>query len=99
MAISKHLQEHGITVSGVAKLGHTGARALATRGCAPLVQALLKIIANIGAECTVIWIANWALKVHMQWRIQGGGNTGHIPPPRAVKRSSLGPRAGCSYVH
>ena len=40
-----------ITASGVAKLGHTGARALATRGCAPPVQALLKII---GAECTVI---------------------------------------------
>ena len=38
-------------VSGVAKLGHTGARALATRGCAPPVQALLKII---GAECTAI---------------------------------------------
>ena len=37
--------------SGVAKLGHTGERALATRGCAPPVQALLKII---GAECTVI---------------------------------------------
>ena len=37
--------------SGVAKVGHTGARALATRGCAPPVQALLKII---GAECTVI---------------------------------------------
>ena len=37
--------------SGVAKLGHTGARALATRGCAPPVQALLKII---GAECTII---------------------------------------------
>ena len=37
-------------ISGVAKLGHTGARALATRGCAPPVQALLKII---GAECTV----------------------------------------------
>ena len=36
---------------GVAKLGHTGARALATGGCAPPVQALLKII---GAECTVI---------------------------------------------
>ena len=28
-----------------------------------------------------------------------GGNTGHISPPRAVKRTSLGPRAGCSYVH
>ena len=41
--------------SGVAKLGYTGARALATRGCAPQVQALLKII---GAEC------NRALKVH-----------------------------------
>ena len=37
--------------SGVAKLGHTGARALATGGCAPPVQALLKII---GSECTVI---------------------------------------------
>ena len=37
--------------SGVAKLGHTGTRALATGGCAPPVQALLKII---GAECTVI---------------------------------------------
>ena len=36
--------------SGVAKPRHTGARALATRGCAPPVQALLKII---GAECTV----------------------------------------------
>jgi len=39
------------SVSGVAKLGHTGARALATRGCAPPMQVLLKII---GAECTVI---------------------------------------------
>ena len=37
--------------SGVAKLGHTGARALATRDCAPPVQALVKII---GTECTVI---------------------------------------------
>ena len=37
--------------SGVARLGHTGARALATGGCAPPVQALLKII---GAECSVI---------------------------------------------
>ena len=34
--------------SGVAKLGHTGARALTTGGCAPPVQALLKIF---GAEC------------------------------------------------
>ena len=41
----------GSVASGVAKLGHTGARALATRGCAPPVQALLKII---GAEYTVI---------------------------------------------
>ena len=40
-----------VQCSGVAKLGHTGARALATGGCAPPVQALLKII---GAECTVI---------------------------------------------
>ena len=37
--------------SGIAKLGHTGARTLAARGCAPPVQALLKIIR---AECTVI---------------------------------------------
>ena len=37
--------------SGVAKLGHTGARALATGPCAPPAQALLKII---GTECTVI---------------------------------------------
>ena len=34
--------------SGVAKLGHTRARALASGGCAPPVQALLKII---GTEC------------------------------------------------
>ena len=35
-----------------------------------------------------------------QWRIQGGGTQGTFPPPppRAVKRSSLGPWAGCSYV-
>ena len=37
--------------SGVAKLGHTGARALVTRGCVPPMQALLKII---GAECTTV---------------------------------------------
>ena len=37
--------------SGVAKLGHTGARALVTRGCAPPMQALLKIV---GAECTTV---------------------------------------------
>ena len=41
--------------SGVAKLGHTGARALATGGCAPPVQALLP---NVQLS-----IANWALKV------------------------------------
>ena len=41
----------GLHNSGVAKLGHTGVHALATRGCAPPVQALLKII---GAEYTVI---------------------------------------------
>ena len=40
-----------VILSGVAKLGHTGARALATKGCAPPMQALLKII---GAECTII---------------------------------------------
>ena len=37
--------------SGVAKLEHTEAHTLATGGCAPPVQALLKIL---GAECTVI---------------------------------------------
>ena len=37
--------------SGVAKLRHTGARALATRGCAPPVRVLLKIIV---AECSII---------------------------------------------
>ena len=37
--------------SGVVKLGHTGGRALATRGCAPPVQVLLKIV---GAKYTVI---------------------------------------------
>ena len=40
-----------LCTSGVAKLGQTGARALATRGCAPPVQVFLKII---GAECTII---------------------------------------------
>ena len=37
--------------SGIAKLRHTGARTLATRGCAPPLLVLLKIIA---AECTAI---------------------------------------------
>ena len=41
----------------IARLGHTGTRALATRGCAPPVQALLKVI---GAES----ITNQALKRH-----------------------------------
>ena len=46
--------------SGIAKLGHTGARALATGGCAPPVQVVLKIFApNVPLS-----IANWALKVH-----------------------------------
>ena len=45
------LQKMVVLTSGVAKLGHTGAHALATRGRAPPVQALLKII---GTECTVI---------------------------------------------
>ena len=40
-----------VYVSGIAKLGHTGGRALATRGCALPVQVLLKIIV---AKCTVI---------------------------------------------
>ena len=40
-----------VTSSGVTKLGHTGARTLVIRGCAPPVQALLKILA---AECSVI---------------------------------------------
>ena len=37
--------------SGVARLGHTRARALATRGCAPPVQVFIQII---GAESTVV---------------------------------------------
>ena len=37
--------------SGVARLGHTGARALATRGCAPPVQVFIRII---GSENTVV---------------------------------------------
>ena len=40
-----------INHSVTAKLGHTGARSLATRCCALPVQALLKII---GSECTII---------------------------------------------
>ena len=43
--------ERKISLSGVAKLGHTGARALVTRGCAPPMHALLKII---GAECITV---------------------------------------------
>ena len=49
--LQNHKNTEGERGSGVAKLGHTGARALATGGCAPPMQALLKII---GAECTVI---------------------------------------------
>ena len=47
--------------SGVAKLGHTGARALATGGCAPPVQALLKII-------NALSIMNRALKLEIELR-------------------------------
>ena len=46
--------------SGVAKPGHTGARALATGGCAPPVQVLLKL----SAPNVLLSIANWALNVH-----------------------------------
>ena len=46
--------------SGVPKLGHTGARALVNGGCAPPVQALLKII---GAD-VLLSVANRVLKVH-----------------------------------
>ena len=49
-------------ISGVAKLGHTGARALATGGCAPPVQALLP---NVPLS-----IANWALKVRQGVEIE-----------------------------
>ena len=48
---SAHAYTRAQRNSGVAKLGHTGARALETTGCAPPMQALLKII---GAESTVI---------------------------------------------
>ena len=45
------IDQVALTSSGVAKLGHAGPRALATRGCAPPVQALLKIIgAELGAK-------------------------------------------------
>ena len=40
-----------ILTSGVARLGHTGARALATRGRAPLVQVSVRII---GADSNVV---------------------------------------------
>ena len=53
---------HSTESSGVAKLGHTGARALETRGCVPPVQACLKII---GAKLNVpLSITNQALKMH-----------------------------------
>ena len=50
--------------SGVAKLGHTGARALATRGCAPPVQALSvpnvnRELVHKGAEIELRSIAIW----------------------------------------
>ena len=48
--MTEHL-ESASQSSGVAKLGHTGAHALATRDCAPPVQACLKII---GTKCTVV---------------------------------------------
>ena len=37
--------------SGVARLGHTGARALATRGCAPPVQVCMQIL---GADSIIV---------------------------------------------
>ena len=49
--MSSLLSIKAVLPSGIAKLGHTGARALETRGCAPPMQALLKIIS---VECTVI---------------------------------------------
>ena len=50
--------------SGVAKLGHTGARALATRGCAPPVQALSvpnvnRELVHKGVEIELRSIAIW----------------------------------------
>ena len=52
--------------SGVAKLGHTGACALATEGCAPLMQALLKLsVPNVPLSIT-----NWALKVEKGVKIE-----------------------------
>ena len=49
----------GFRVSVVGKLGHTGIRALTTRGCAPPTQALMQIIAP---ESTV---ANFELGAKM----------------------------------
>ena len=52
--------------SGVARLGHTGAHALATRGCAPPVQACIPII---GADSKLLLIANRALNgLQIEWR-------------------------------
>ena len=50
--------------SGVAKLGHNGARALATRGCAPPVQALSvpnvnRELVHKGVEIELRSIAIW----------------------------------------
>ena len=49
--ISINILPWSIICSGIVKLGHTGAYALATRVCGSLVQACLK---SIGTKCTVV---------------------------------------------
>ena len=48
-------------VSGIAKLGHTGAPALATRACAPPMQVRLWIIGADSSYCVTIAVAPQAL--------------------------------------
>ena len=45
-----HAHNYCTSANDVAKLGHTGAHALAARGCAPPVQVRLKIIST---KCTL----------------------------------------------
>ena len=55
----------GLLHSGVATLGHTGARALATRGRAPPVQVCMRII---GADSIVVDRESGAINLHeIEW--------------------------------
>ena len=71
-----------VVASGVAKLENTGACALATRGCAPPVQALLKLsVPNVPLS-----IANCALKVHkgVEIELRSIANYANIVPPYKI---------------